>query len=64
VRIEVHPEYYRPTEVDYLVGDSSKSREELDWIPRVKFHELVRIMAKADLSFVMNPTYEGNFDFL
>ena len=64
VRIEVHPEYYRPTEVDYLVGDSSKSREELGWIPRVKFHELVRIMAKADLSFVMNPTYEGNFDFL
>ena len=64
VRIEVHPEYYRPTEVDYLVGDSSKSREELDWIPRVKFHELVRIMAKADLSFVMNPTYEDSFDSL
>ena len=64
VRIEVHPEYYRPTEVDYLVGDSSKSREELDWIPRVKFHELVRIMAKADLSFVINPTYEDNLDSL
>ena len=64
VRIEVHPEYYRPTEVDYLVGDSSKSREELGWIPRVKFHELVRIMAKADLSFVMNPTYEDSFDSL
>ena len=64
VRIEVNPEYYRPTEVDYLIGDSSKSREELGWIPRVKFHELVRIMAKADLSFVMNPTYEDSFDSL
>jgi GDPmannose 4,6-dehydratase len=50
--------------VDYLIGDSSKSREELGWIPRVKFHELVRIMAKADLSFVINPTYEDNLDSL
>ncbi len=64
VRIEVHPEYYRPTEVDYLVGDSSKSREKLGWIPGVKFHELVRIMTKADLSFIMNPTYEDILDFL
>ena len=64
VRIEVSSEYYRPTEVDYLVGDSSKSRKILGWVPRVKFHELVRIMSKADISFVMNPTYDDRPNFL
>ena len=46
--IEVDPRYYRPTEVDLLIGDASKAKEKLGWEPRVKFEELVKIMVKAD----------------
>jgi GDPmannose 4,6-dehydratase len=42
------PRYFRPAEVDHLVGDSSKARRCLGWKPRVKFEELVRIMVKGD----------------
>ncbi len=48
VLIEVDPRYYRPTEVDLLIGDASKAKEKLGWEPKVKFEELVKIMAKAD----------------
>ncbi|WP_048174144.1 GDP-mannose 4,6-dehydratase, partial [Methanosarcina sp. 2.H.T.1A.8] len=40
--------YYRPTEVELLIGDPSKAREKLGWQPKVKMEELVRIMIKAD----------------
>lgn len=50
--IEVDTAYYRPTEVDLLVGDASKAKEKLGWEPKVKFAELVRIMLKADLEKV------------
>jgi GDPmannose 4,6-dehydratase len=46
--VEVDPEYYRPTEIDCLVGDASKAREKLGWAPQTKFRELVRIMVDAD----------------
>jgi GDPmannose 4,6-dehydratase len=48
VLIEVDPAYYRPTEVDILVGDSTKAREKLGWKPKVKFKELIKQMAKAE----------------
>ncbi|RMG34759.1 MAG: GDP-mannose 4,6-dehydratase [Methanobacteriota archaeon] len=48
VRVEVDPNYFRPTEVDLLIGDASKAREKLGWEPKVKFEELVRIMVHAD----------------
>jgi GDPmannose 4,6-dehydratase len=48
VLVEVDPRYFRPTEVELLIGDPSKAREKLGWIPRVTFHELVRMMARAD----------------
>ena len=41
--------YYRPTEVDYLLGDPSKAQRKLGWKPRVTFEELVRIMMEHDL---------------
>ena len=41
--------YERPAEVDLLVGDASKAKRQLDWEPKVKFQELVRIMVDADL---------------
>lgn len=47
--VEIDPRYFRPTEVDYLLADPSKARKQLNWQPRVKFHELVRIMVDADL---------------
>jgi GDPmannose 4,6-dehydratase len=48
VKVEIDPGYYRPTEVDLLIGDYSKARKELKWEPKVRFEELVKIMAKAD----------------
>ena len=48
VIIEVDARYFRPTEVELLIGDASKAREKLGWKPRVTFYELVRMMAKAD----------------
>ena len=47
--VKIDPRYFRPTEVDYLLADSHRSRELLDWQPKVCFHELVRIMVDADL---------------
>jgi GDPmannose 4,6-dehydratase len=43
------PRYFRPLEVEYLQGDASKARRVLNWEPRVKFKELVRMMVDADL---------------
>lgn len=47
--VKIDPRYFRPTEVDYLLSDPSKSRQKLGWEPRVRFHELVKIMVDADL---------------
>ncbi len=47
--VEVDPRYYRPTEVDFLLGDSSKSRKVLNWQPRVTFKGLARMMTDADM---------------
>lgn len=50
--VRIDPRYFRPTEVDYLLADASKAREILGWKPRVRFHELVRIMVDADLEYM------------
>jgi GDPmannose 4,6-dehydratase len=47
--VEIDPRYFRPTEVDFLLGDASKAREKLGWRPRVTFKELVRRMVEHDL---------------
>ena len=47
--VEIDPRYYRPTEVDLLLGDASKARQTLGWRPRVNFRDLVRMMVNADL---------------
>jgi GDPmannose 4,6-dehydratase len=47
--VRIDPRYYRPTEVDSLLGDASKARRQLGWRPRVDFAGLVREMAQADL---------------
>ncbi|GIV01759.1 MAG: hypothetical protein KatS3mg015_0589 [Fimbriimonadales bacterium] len=50
--VEIDPRYFRPAEVDFLLGDASKAREKLGWKPRVGFEELVRIMVDADLEML------------
>lgn len=52
VIVEVSSEFYRPAEVEVLVGDYSKAKEKLGWKPRTKFEDLVRIMMEADLERV------------
>jgi GDPmannose 4,6-dehydratase len=47
--IEIDPRYFRPTEVEHLLGDYSKAKKKLGWQPRVKFKELVGMMVDADI---------------
>jgi GDPmannose 4,6-dehydratase len=47
--VKIDPRYYRPTEVDLLIGDASKARQTLGWEPKVSFEELVTMMVEADL---------------
>ena len=56
--VEIDPKYFRPTEVDYLLADPTKANTVLGWKPKVKFHELVRIMVDADLQLYDLP-YPG-----
>ena len=52
--IAIDPRYFRPTEVDLLIGDASKAKRELGWAPRVTFKELVDMMVDADLATVQS----------
>ena len=49
VIVDIDPQYYRPAEVDVLVGDARKAKRKLGWEPRIKFEQLVELMMKADL---------------
>ena len=53
VLVRIHPKYYRPAEVETLLGDPTFSREKLGWKPRTSFAELVREMASADLALAI-----------
>jgi len=47
--IEIDPKYFRPAEVDLLIGDASKAKRILGWEPKVKFNELIKIMIESEL---------------
>jgi GDPmannose 4,6-dehydratase len=49
VLVQVDPRYFRPAEVDVLIGDPSKAREKLGWNPRVQLGELIEMMVDEDL---------------
>jgi GDPmannose 4,6-dehydratase len=48
--VDIDPKYYRPAEVDLLIGDASKAREKLGWKPQTSFKELVRLMVDTDVA--------------
>lgn len=50
--VEIDPSYYRPSEVDYLLGDATKAKNAFGWSPRTSFEELVRIMVDADVQLL------------
>ena len=50
--VEIDPNYYRPTEVDLLVGDASKAKKQLGWESKTKFNDLVKLMVDADMQMV------------
>jgi GDPmannose 4,6-dehydratase len=49
VIVRIDPRYFRPTEVDNLLGDASKAKKILGWVPNIKFHELVAEMVREDM---------------
>lgn len=57
ILVEVDPKYYRPTEVDLLVGDATKAKKILGWEAKTKFADLARLMAKADFELVKRRGY-------
>jgi GDPmannose 4,6-dehydratase len=60
VLIEVDPRYFRPTEVDSLLGDASKARARLGWKHRTSFDALVKEMVEADLLMIRNEQARRN----
>ena len=59
--VRIDPRYFRPAEVEQLLGDPSKAKRKLGWEPEVKFEELVKIMVDGDLRLLDNPNYEIGF---
>jgi|TARA_B100001093_G_scaffold313169_1_gene298844 GDPmannose 4,6-dehydratase len=52
--IKISPRYFRPTEVETLLGDASKAKEKLDWAPKISFNDLVKEMTSYDLKLALN----------
>ena len=52
--VEIDPRYYRPAEVDLLIGDYSKAKKKLGWEPKTTFKGLIELMADADLQLLMD----------
>ena len=61
VIVRMDERYYRPCEVDQLLGNPEKAKRQLGWEPTVKFEELVKIMTEGDLRLLDNPAYEIGF---
>jgi GDPmannose 4,6-dehydratase len=47
--VKIDPQYYRPTEVDLLIGDPTKAKNQLGWKPKCSFKELVQMMVREDI---------------
>src|SRR6201999_210593 len=56
----IDPTYFRPTEVDLLIGDSSKARKQLGWKPKTSFAQLVKEMVAGDLEIAKREVANGH----
>ena len=61
--VKIDPRYFRPTEVDNLLGDASKAKKKLGWIPKITFKELVKEMAEEDLRLAKRDKLMQNNNF-
>ncbi|HNL70735.1 MAG TPA: GDP-mannose 4,6-dehydratase, partial [Leptospiraceae bacterium] len=52
--VKIDPAFIRPAEVDLLIGDASKAKKELGWVPEVSFEGLVKMMVDADIERLKN----------
>ena len=59
--IRMDERYYRPAEVEQLLGNPAKAKNRLGWEPKVKFEELVKIMSKGDLRLLDGEAYHKGF---
>ena len=59
--VEIDPKYYRPAEVDCLLGDASKARQKLGWQPKTKFKDLVRLMVNADMEAAQRNVHTNSY---
>lgn len=59
--VRIDPRYFRPAEVEQLLGNPAKAKRQLGWEPEVKFEELVRLMTEGDLRLLDHPGYEKGF---
>jgi len=57
VLIAIDPVYYRPTEVDLLIGDPTKAKKVLGWKAKTKFEDLIKLMIKSDMEKVLRRGY-------
>ena len=57
VVITIDPNYYRPTEVDLLIGDPSKAQKLLGWKAKTKFSDLIKLMVKSDMEKIFTRGY-------
>lgn len=61
VVVRIDPRYFRPAEVDQLLGNPEKAKRVLGWEPEVKFEQLVRLMTEGDVRLLDDPHYEVGF---
>ena len=62
VVVQIDPEYFRPTEVELLIGDATKAQQKLNWKPKYSFDELVKEMVASDLKLFSNLKYIEAFN--
>ena len=71
--VKTDKKFFRPNEVNYLLGDSSKAKKELNWKPKISFDELVKMMVESDITLanqekvliennLLKPTWEDPFN--
>jgi GDPmannose 4,6-dehydratase len=60
--LEIDARYYRPAEVDFLIGDASKAKRKLGWEAKTKFKDLVRVMVDADMETANKEAHMNSYN--